>query len=90
MEIKIWWPPCVRMLINNRLQAHCNALNIINKNQIGFKSNNRTSDHLLTLKAIVSKYVTIGKNKLFACFIDFKKAFDSVWHKGIFECIEKI
>ena len=78
------------MLLNNRVQVHCNQQTIINKNQIGFIKNHRTSDHLLTLKAVVKKYVTIGKNKLFACFIDFKKAFDSVSHKGIFECMEKI
>ena len=78
------------MLLNNRVQSHCNQQHTINKNQIGFIKNNCTSDHLLTLKAVVKKYVTIGKNKLFACFIDFRKAFDSVPHKGIFQCIEKI
>ena len=71
-------------LLNNRLQSHCTKLGIINKNQIGFKGNHRTSDHLLTLKSVVKKCVTIGKKKLFTCFIDFKKAFDSVWHQGIF------
>ena len=78
------------LLLNNRLQIYCETHGIINKNQIGFVKNHRTSDHLLTLKAVVNKYVTQGKNKLFACFIDFKKAFDSVWHKYIFESIEKI
>ena len=78
------------MLLNNRVQIHCNQQSIINKNQIGFIKNHRTTDHLLTLKAVVNKYVTTGKNKLFACFIDFRKAFDSVPHKGVFECMEKI
>ena len=71
-------------LINSRIKSFCGKLNLINKNQIGFKSNHRTSDHLLTLKSVVKKYVTIGKNKLFCCFIDFRKAFDSVWHRGLF------
>ena len=66
------------MLLNNRLQTHCMSHNIIDKKQIGLMKNNRTSDHILALKAVVNKYVTIGKNKLYACFIDFKKAFDSV------------
>ena len=76
-------------LLQNRIQGHCNKFNLINENQIGFKSNHRTSDHLLTLKTIVKKYVTIGKKKLYACFVDFKKAFDSVWHKGLFHKILK-
>ena len=28
--------------------------------------------------------MTIGKKNLYACFIDFTKAFDSVWHEGLF------
>ena len=76
-------------LLNNRLQDHCTRLNVINQNQIGFRKNHRTADHLLTLKSVVKKYVTIGKKKLFTCFVDFKKAFDSVWHQGIFYKVAK-
>ena len=59
-------------------------LNLISKNQIGFRKKSRTADHLLTLKYLSKKYVTIGHKKLFMCFIDFQKAFDSVWHTGLF------
>ena len=55
-------------MMNNRLQLYCQKYNLINKNQIGFKKNHRTSDHLLTLKAIVKKYLTIGKKKAFHMF----------------------
>ena len=71
-------------LLNARIQNYCIEKGLINKNQIGFQKNSRTSDHLLTLKALVKKYVTMGKEKLYVCFIDFEKAFDSVWHKGLF------
>ena len=74
----------VCVLLQNRIQSYFNTYNLIDSNQIGFKSGHRTADHLLTLKAGVKKYVTIGKKKLFACFIDLKKAFDSVWHEGLF------
>ena len=77
-------------LINNRLQRFAEMNNLLSKNQIGFKKHCRTSDHLLTLKAIVKKYVTLGKKKLFACFVDFKKAFDSVWHQGLFYKLENL
>ena len=77
-------------LLNNRIQLYCTKLNLINKNQIGFKKKHRTSDHLFTLKAVVKKYVTMGKKKLFTCFVDFKKAYDSVWHKGLFYKINNI
>ena len=71
-------------LLNNRVQGLCLENGLISKNQIGFQKNCRTSDHIFTLKTLVKKYVTIGKQKLYVCFIDFEKAFDSVWHKGLF------
>ena len=61
---------------------------MLSKNQIGFRKNCRTSDHVLTLKNVVKKYVTIGKQKLYVCFVDFEKAFDSVWHKGLFKKLQ--
>jgi hypothetical protein len=30
------------------------------------------------------KYVNHNNEKIYACFIDFKKAFDSVWHEGLY------
>ena len=75
-------------LLNNRLQEHCSDNEILNKNQIGFKKYCRTSDHILTLKNLVKKYVTLGQKKLYVCFVDFEKAFDSVWHKGLFTKLE--
>ena len=78
-------------LINERLTLYCNTHNRINKEQIGFQKNSRTSDHILTLKAIINKYVTDKKGKkIYTCFIDFKKAFDSVWRGGLFRKKEDI
>ena len=51
----------------------------IQTTQIGFFPKNRTADHALTLKTLHDKYVKHSKNgKIYACFVDFKKAFDSV------------
>ena len=63
----------IYLLLQIRIQEYCDIFNLINKNQTGFKSNHRCADHLLTLKAVVKKYVTIGEKNLFACFIDFNK-----------------
>ena len=40
---------------------------------------NRTAVHVLTLITLVDKCVHQHNEKSFACFVDFKKAFDSVW-----------
>jgi hypothetical protein len=42
------------------------------------------ADHIFTLKTLIDKNVTQKSNKkIYACFVDFKKAFDSVWHDGM-------
>ena len=50
----------------------------------------RTSDHILTLKTLVKKHVTIGGSKLYACFVDLKKAYDSVPHKSLFTFLRRL
>ena len=70
-------------------------------NQLGFCKNSQTCDHILTLSTCIEKYTKKLKERLYACFIDYKKAFDSVcreallyklWKMGIqgkfFHCIE--
>ena len=76
-------------LMNDRLTTYCVTHKLISKEQIGFQKNSRTSDHILSLKTLTNKYVIDKKGKkLYACFVDFKKAFDSVWHEGLFRKIE--
>ena len=71
-------------IINQRLLSYIKENNILHKSQIGFLPHQRTSDHIFTLRSIVDKYVlNRSGGKVYACFIDFKKAFDSVWHQGM-------
>jgi len=52
-------------------------------NQLGFCKGAQTSDHILTLKTCISKYVTKQKRRLYACFVDYSKAFDSVCREAL-------
>ena len=70
-------------MINSRLIDFLMKHNVLSKSQIGFIPNHRTSDHIYTLHTLVDKYINQNKTKIFACFIDFKKAFDSIWHIGL-------
>ena len=65
-------------LLRNRLETKCLNENIIDKCQISGKKGARTSDHLIVFRHIIDKNVKIGKQKLFICYFDLKKAFDSV------------
>ena len=70
-------------ILNNRLDKYLIDNNIINKSQIGFSKKARTSDHIFVLKTLIDKYVNSKGGKLFACFVDLRKAFDTVIHVGI-------
>ena len=61
--------------------------NILQPSQIGFLKANRTSDQIFTLRTLIEKYCYQNKQKIYACFVDFRKAFDSVWHEGLFHRI---
>lgn len=68
-------------LINNRLTDFMDSQ--YNHSQFGFRKNHRTSDSLFILKSIINKYLHKNKRKLFICFVDFQKAFDSLWRLGL-------
>lgn len=68
-------------VINNRLIIIFE--DNMNPAQFGFRKNNRTSDSLFILKTVINKYINNKNQKLFGCFVDLKKAFDSVWRLGL-------
>ena len=55
----------------------------ISKHQAAFRPGHSTSDHIFTLKSIINKYVMGNKGKLYTCFVDFRRAFDSIWREGM-------
>ena len=65
-------------IINNRL---CEVVHI-NENQAGFRQHHSTLDHIFTLKSLIDIYFKKQK-KMFCAFIDYSKAFDSVWRPGL-------
>ena len=71
-------------ILNQRLSKSGIDRNIIHPSQIGFQSGRRTADHIFVLKTIIDKHINQKNEKIYACFADFKKAFDSVWHEGLF------
>ena len=55
------------------------------KGQIGFLPNHRITDHVYTLHTLIDQHIYQNKQKkIFTCFIDFKKAFDSIWQEGLY------
>ena len=65
-------------ILDNRLYIFLEKLQIIDTCQDGFTRKTRTIGHLFILKCIIDK-----DGRVFACFVDFQKAFDIVIHTGI-------
>ena len=70
-------------ILDIRLEKFLNKHRIINDCQIGFTRKARTSDHMFILKTLIDKYCKGEGRKIYACFVDFQKAFDTVIHTGI-------
>ena len=70
------------ILLNERIGKWSDDNKILKVEQIGFEKKARPADHLFVLKTITDKYKNQGK-KVYTCFIDFQKAFDSVWRTGL-------
>ena len=71
-------------ILNERLLKYSIQKNIFAKEQIGFLRGNRTSDNLIILHSLVQEKLKSGK-KLFACFVDFEKAFDKIPRNKLIE-----
>ena len=76
-------------ILNNTLQNYLDTNKITNPCQIGFQPNARTVDQLFILRTLIEKY-TCNKSKLFACFVDFEKAFDAVLHSALLLKLAKL
>ena len=65
-------------ILLNRLNNFIESKKLITPNQIGFMKGSKTSDHVFILKTIIEKIVKNKGKTLYAAFIDFKKAYDTV------------
>lgn len=69
-------------ILFNRLDKYLEDNSIICPEQIGFRKGARTSDHIFSLKTLIDKFFK-KKKYLFTCFVDLKKAFDTVNRKAL-------
>ena len=73
-------------LISIRITKYCDSVELLGNEQAGFRKNYSTCDHIFALHVLIAIYTKVLKKKLYCCFVDYKKAFDSVprihlWYK---------
>ena len=63
--------------LNSKLKKFADQNNILSPHQFGFRDDFRTHDATFSLRSMISHYKK-DKKAVYACFVDFSKAFDSV------------
>ena len=68
--------------LNDRLQSWATQNSANMDAQFGFKSKHSTVDAIFILNSLIEKHLN-SKKQLYCAFIDFKRAFDSVYRNGL-------
>ena len=73
-------------IILNRLQPQTEEITA--EEQAGFKAGRSTTEQVIYLRILCEKYLQHQQN-LYNVFIDFKKAFDRIWHEALWATMRK-
>ena len=71
-------------ILSERLTFFTNEISLISFNQNGFRKEHSITHHLFLLQSLICFYQAFVKN-FFCGFIDFRKAFDTVWRTGLWK-----
>lgn len=71
-------------ILSDRITQWATARQLLPETQFGFRTNRRTIDCVFILNTLIEKALC-EKSTLFLCYVDFKKAFDSVDHNCLWE-----
>ena len=64
--------------LNTKMKNFAEENQLLSPHQFGFRDDFRTGDAIFSLRSIVSYYKSVNNKPVYACFVDFSKAFDSV------------
>lgn len=68
-------------MLNRTLEIWVESNKVISETQAGFQKNKSCMDNLFNLSTAIQSRLRQDKAKLYALFVDFKRAFDSINHK---------
>ncbi len=77
------------MIIDARLSQWSEKLNLRAEGQAGFRKGYRTTDQLFLLRHVLTQY-KLAASKVYCCFVDFRKAYDSIRRDFLLQRLAKI
>ena len=69
-------------ILNKRLTHFVQLNGLLSENQAGFRRMRSTLDRTFVLKALIDMFA-LTKNKLYCAFLDYQRAFDSIWKHAL-------
>jgi hypothetical protein len=78
------------MVLESRLSSWAKRKGIRAHGQAGFRQDYRTTDNLFVLQTLIDSRTRWPRKKLYICFVDFRKAFDTVPHEKLWRVLEGI
>ena len=74
-------------IVRSRMKPYVEA--ILAEEQAGFRPGSSTVEQVFALKMLIQHRIEKRDGKVFAVFIDYKRAFDRVWHDGLFSVLQQ-
>lgn len=68
-------------IMNERLYLWAEANSVLPEFQAGFRRSRSCADHIFALNTCIQSFYAKPRQKLYVCFVDFRKAFDMVDHE---------
>ena len=75
-------------LLNDRLERFSECYDLIYNNQGGFRKNNSTVDQVFVIQTLIDIFLKQNR-KLYVAWIDYAKAFDSIWRTALWHKLSK-
>jgi hypothetical protein len=76
-------------ILERRLSRWCEQKKVIVQEQAGFRPGRTTVNHIFTLAEIIQRRKK-EKKSTYCCFLDIKKAYDTVWREGLWEKLSNV
>jgi hypothetical protein len=76
-------------VLNKRLSDWADENNTIVEEQGGFRAGYSTNDNIFVLYSIVQKYFLKRSGKVYVCFVDFRRAFDTIDRSILWDVLRK-
>ena len=76
-------------ILTQRLNKWCDENGVLDESQAWFRKGYSTIDNIFNLHAVVQKYLSRNKGRVYVFYIDFYKAFDSCIHRNLWSSLTR-